>query len=198
MKIMSIIKQTNEGHKFIIDGYVAPDNIINITVIPLDGYEFVSWLSNTHNITEIDKDDDNNRRFSYYIDECGVTLSALFQVRSFDPLSQYYFETLILEDIPKYVTNHLTYDTVTYIGDDNFQINNLNALTFFAIPNTVNNITVSHQLDNGFMYTPQLKKGLPKSMNTLETSFIDNGFHVYSIITGNGEDLGGNLIITIN
>ena len=61
-------------------------------------------------------------------------------------IPSYLFVEVTETDIP---------DTVTYIGDDNFQINNLNALTFFAIPNTVNNITVSHQLDNGFMYTPQ-------------------------------------------
>lgn len=73
-----LTRYTNDGHRFDIDGIMDVGYNIEVTVIPAKGYKFVQWMNDNDNITEIDRDESNHRRFDIYIEECGITLSALF------------------------------------------------------------------------------------------------------------------------
>lgn len=64
----STIRYSQGGHRFIIDGEMAPGNTITVTVKPLDGYKFTSWA-----------DGDTNNPRSIHISECGVYYIANFE-----------------------------------------------------------------------------------------------------------------------
>lgn len=80
-----IIRYTNSGHRFEIEGILEAGYSVIVTVIPANGYEFVQWLTGLPNITEIDPDDEGHRRFSIYIDECGLSFASLFHPAPIPP-----------------------------------------------------------------------------------------------------------------
>ena len=174
-----IIRYTNDGHRFEIDGILDVGYTITITVIPNDGYEFIKWLTNESKFTLIDPDENGNKRFTLTIDECGVVFSGLFQPVEIDNETNYYFETLTLEEIPKYIENHAVYTQVNYSTNMNFTIPNLKALTFIGIPNTITTIKCIHKTNDGFQYKVDLNdwnKGLPIKFKKLNTSFQNNNY----------------------
>lgn len=193
-----IIRYTNDGHRFEIDGILDVGYTITITVIPNDGHEFITWLTHPEKFIEIEKDENNNKRFTLTIDECGVVFSGLFQPVEIDNETNYYFETLTLEEIPEYINNNTVYTQVNYSTNMNFTIPKLKALTFIGIPDTITTIKCIHKTNDGFQYNVDLKEGLPKKFEILNTSFHNNNYKTFYILTGDGQNLEGELIITLN
>lgn len=195
------IRYTNDGHRFEIDGILDVGYTITITVIPNHGYEFITWLTHPEKFIEIEKDENNNKRFTLTIDECGVVFSGLFQPVEIDNETNYYFETLTLEEIPEYINNHTFYTQVNYSTNTNFTIPNLKALTFIGIPDTITTFKCIHKTNDGFQYKVDLNdwnEGLPIKFKKLYTSFQNNNYKTFYILTGDGQNLEGELIITLN
>lgn len=192
-----IIRYTNAGHRFEIDGILEPGYTITITVIPNDGYEFISWLTHPEMFIPIENDENNNKRFNLTIEECGVVFSGLFQPIEMDDETKYYFETLSLDEVSNYLTTHNFYTQVNSNINMNFIIPKLKALTFIGVPNTITSIEGEHKTNDGFQYSIEFKEGLPMKFNNLKSSFYENGYKTYYILTGDGQDLEGELIITL-